>query len=163
MLRILRRFHRDQAGSTLIETAFVAPALIAMTLGGVEVSAMVARQTEMQSVAANGMEIILAAAPENDADVERTISELKEYLAEAGDLTVVETGAQIEAGQVSVYKRWRCGNNSTRQATEGCANASQTESAFLVIYMKDTYSPIWTNYGIGQNLTFEVKRSIQIG
>ncbi|WP_144094994.1 TadE/TadG family type IV pilus assembly protein [Croceicoccus sediminis] len=163
MLRTLRQFHRDTTGSTLIETAFVAPALIAMTLGGVEVSSMVARQTEMQSIAANGMEIILAAAPEDDADVARTISELKTYLASASDLTIVETGNQIEPGQISVYKRWRCGNNSDRQATEGCANASQTQSEFLVIYMKDTYSPIWTNYGIGDDMTFEVKRSIQIG
>lgn len=163
MLSIIRKFHRDQAGSTLIETAFVAPALIALTLGGVEVSSMVARQTEMQSVAANGMEIILAAAPENEADVERTVSELQAYLATASDLTLANTGDQIEPGQVSVYKRWRCGNNSARQAEEGCANESQTESAFLVIYMKDSYSPIWTNYGLGKDLTFEVKRSIQIG
>lgn len=162
MLSMINRFRRDCEGSTLIETAFIAPMLVAMTLSGVEISNIVARQTEMQSVAANTMEIILAAAPENDADTERTISEIEAYLAEASDLTLTDT-ATPAPGQIAVYKRWRCGNNSERQAIEGCANAAQTESEFIVIYMKDSYSPIWTNYGIGKDFTFEVKRSVQIG
>lgn len=162
-MRKLRSFIADAQGSMLIETAFIAPALVALTLGGVEVSSMVARQTELQTIAANGMEIILAAAPTDDAEGERTLNELKTYLAEESGLTLVNTGSQIAPGQVSVYRRWRCGNNSARQAEEGCANASQTLSTFVVIYMKQNYSPIWTNFGIGNDLTFEVKRSIQIG
>ena len=162
MHKLIDRFRRDTEGSTLIETAFIAPVLVAMTLSGVEVSSMISRQTELQTIAGHAMEIILASAPTSDAETDRTIKEASEYIANTSGLTLV-TGSSPNAGELAVYKRWRCGNNSERQATEGCANTAQTESVFIVIDMKDTYTPVWTNYGIGDNLTFHIKRSVQIG
>lgn len=159
----VRKFLGEDRGSTLIETAFIAPILVGMTLSGVEISSMVARQTELQGIAANGMEIILASAPSNEEEANQTVAEVKAYLAERSGLTASNAGPDIGMGEVSVYMRWRCGNNSARQATEGCANVSQTQSVFLVIYMRDSYSPVWTNYGVGNELDFDVKRSIQIG
>jgi len=161
MFQTINRFRKDTTGSTLIETAFVAPALILMTLGGVEISSIVARQTELQTIAANGMEIILAAAPADNTEVGQTINDVKTYMASSSGLTAVTTVPDM--GQVGVYRRWRCGNNSARQATEGCANTSQIQSEFLVIHLKEQYTPVWTNYGIGHAMTFDVKRSIQIG
>lgn len=161
MLKLLGRLRHDDSASTLIETAFIAPLLVTMTLGGVEISSIVAKQTEMQSIAANAMEIIFAAAPETDEDVTQTIADVKAYVASTSGLTA--TSAVPNAGEVGVYKRWRCGNNSERQSIKGCANVSQTESEFLVIHLKQTYSPVWTEFGLGKDLTFNVKRSVQIG
>lgn len=161
-MKRLVKFLREERGSVLIETALVAPVLVMMTLGGVEISSIVARQTELQSIAGNAMEIILVSAPQDDADVARTTDEAKTYIAQAAGLTPT-TGNKPASGQVSIYKRYRCGNNSARQATEGCANEAQTISTFLVIHLKDTYTPVWTNYGIGHAMTFEIKRSVQIG
>ncbi|AKM09990.1 TadE/TadG family type IV pilus assembly protein [Croceicoccus naphthovorans] len=162
-MKFLKRLCRDERASTLIETAFVAPVLVAMTLGGVEISSMVARQTELQTISANAMEIIMASAPTNQVEADQTMAEVKAYIAQRSGLTASNAGPEIGEGQATVYMRWRCGNNSERQAEKGCANEAQTESVFLVIYMRDSYSPVWTEYGIGSNFEYKVKRSVQIG
>lgn len=162
MRKFLRKISGDQSGSILIETAFIAPMLAAMCLGGVEISSMVARQLEMQTISSHAMDIILAAAPKSQEELTETIGEVDAYMVQASGLTSAN-GAAPTAGQVSVYRRWRCGNNSERQATSGCANAAQTESSFIVIYMKDEYTPVWNKYGLGDTLTFTVKRSVQVG
>lgn len=54
----LLRIVDDRSGSFAIETAFVAPALILMTLGIFEIGTIIARQHELQSVA-NESEIII--------------------------------------------------------------------------------------------------------
>lgn len=155
-------FVGEDRGSVLIETAFVAPALVALTLGGVEIGSMFARQTQLQQVASNAMEIVLTSAPKTEAEGATLINQVRNYAATASDLTPVTTSTPT-LGQVAVYKRYRCGNNSTRQATYGCSNESQTISTFIVIYMRDSYSPVWNEFGIGQEFTYDIKRTVQIG
>ena len=72
--------------SVLIETAFIAPALVGLTLGGVEVGAMYAKQTQLQQVASNAMEIILTAAPKTVTEGETTIAQVRAYAASATGL-----------------------------------------------------------------------------
>lgn len=162
ILRRVRHFLREDRASVLIETAFIAPALVGLTLGGVEVGAMYSTQTQLQQVASNAMEIVLTAAPKTEAEGATTISQVRAYAASATGLTPT-TSTTPTVGQVAVYKRYRCGNNSERQATYGCSNATQTISTFIVINMRKSYRPVWTNYGIGHTMTFNVKRSVQIG
>jgi len=50
--KLLARLARDERGAMLIETAFIAPVLILMSLGAFQVSQVVARQTELQEAAA---------------------------------------------------------------------------------------------------------------
>lgn len=161
-MNLLRRFCNEESGSTLIETAFVAPILVAITLGGVEAGSMFARQTQLQSIASNGMEIILTAAPRTEQEGAETLAQVKSYLAAESGLEIA-SGTAPELGQIAVYRRYRCGNNSQRQAENGCANESQKLSTFVVIYMRDSYDPVWANYGIGQSFTYAVKRTVQIG
>lgn len=162
LLRRVRHFLREDRASVLIETAFIAPALVGLTLGGVEVGAMYAKQTQLQQVASNAMEIILTAAPKTVTEGETTIAQVRAYAASATGLTPT-TSTTPTVGQVAVFKRYRCGNNSERQATYGCSNSTQTISTFIVIYMRQSYTPVWANYGIGQAMTFNVRRSVQIG
>ncbi|WP_066556314.1 TadE/TadG family type IV pilus assembly protein [Croceicoccus bisphenolivorans] len=156
------RFFEEDRASVLIETAFVAPALVGLTLGGVEAGAMYARQTQLQQIASNSMEIVLTSAPTTELEGAATLNQVRAYAAEASGLTAT-TSSEPAVGQVAVYKRYRCGNNSARQATYGCSNESQSISTFVVIYLRTSYSPVWTNYGIGQDFEFNVKRSVQIG
>ncbi|WP_164843904.1 TadE/TadG family type IV pilus assembly protein [Croceicoccus ponticola] len=160
--RLADTFLRDDGASTLIETAFVAPVLIAITLGGVEAGAMYARQTELQQVASNAMEIILTSAPKTEQEGAATIAQVKQYAAATSGLQVV-SGSTPAVGQIAVYKRYRCGNNSQRQAEYGCSNTSQSISTFVVVFMRENYSPVWRNFGIGEDLEFNVKRTVQIG
>ena len=57
ILSLFGRLRRDATGAMAIETAIVAPVLVLMAFGSFQVSSMVARQTELQSAAAE------AAAP----------------------------------------------------------------------------------------------------
>ena len=57
----IARIRRNEDGSMAIETAFVAPILLVLALGGFEVSSMVARQTELQSAAAEAAAVVRAA------------------------------------------------------------------------------------------------------
>lgn len=159
---IARRFFNEDKGSMLIETAFVAPLLVGLTLGGVEVGSMYARQTQLQQIASNSMEIILTAAPKTEAEGATTLAQVRTYAASASGLTAT-TSSEPTVGQVAVFKRYRCGNNSTRQATYGCSNTTQTISTFIVVYMRANYTPVWVNYGIGRTMEFNVRRSVQIG
>ncbi|HEX2794113.1 MAG TPA: TadE/TadG family type IV pilus assembly protein [Croceicoccus sp.] len=165
MISILRwgnRFVREDRASVLIETAFVAPVLVGLTLGGVELGAMYAKQTELQQVASNAMEIVLTAAPKTETEGAATIAQVRAYAASATGLTPT-TSTTPEVGQVAVFKRYRCGNNSERQATYGCSNTSQTISTFVIVYMRTNYRPVWVDYGVGHAMEFNVRRSVQIG
>ena len=64
-MRGFRTLLRDARGSMAIETAIVAPVLAMLSVGGFEVSAMVARQTELQSAASEAEGIALAASPDD--------------------------------------------------------------------------------------------------
>ncbi len=162
IVRWAHRFVREDRASVLIETAFVAPILVALTLGGVELGSMFAKQTELQQVASNAMEIVLTSAPKTESEGAATIAQVRAYAASYTGLTPT-TSSTPSVGQVAVFRRYRCGNNSERQATYGCSNTSQTISTFIIIYMRATYQPVWVNYGIGHAMTFNVRRSVQIG
>lgn len=158
----IRAFFRDSDGSVLIETAFIAPLLILMTLAGVEISSIIAKQTELQTLAANAQQIIISASPENETELVATIEDVKEYIVAESKLTFTSSDT-VTPGQVRVVRRYRCGNNSTRQATYGCANTAQTISSYVVIDMSTNYVPVWVNYGIGHEMTFKVRRAVQVG
>lgn len=158
----MRQFLRNARGSVLIETAFIAPILILMTLAGVEVSTMIARQTELQTLAGNAQQIIISASPKNETELVATIADVKTYIVNKSKLTFTSSDT-VAPGQVRVVRRYRCGNNSERQATNGCANASQSVSSYVVIDMATNYVPVWTNYGIGHAMTFRVRRAVQVG
>ena len=152
MMNALARFariRRDDRGSMAIETAFVAPVLLILALGGFEVSSMVARQTELQSAAAEAAAVVRAVAPTTSA--ERTT--VRDILASSTGLT---------AEQITVTEVYRCGT-ATAYVTNADSCGSGVEYTFIRVDLTDTYAPTWTKWGVGSGFTYNVSRTVQIG
>lgn len=165
MMQTLARFcriSRDDRGSMAIETAFVAPVLLMLALGGFEVSQMVSRQTELQSAAAEAAAVVRAAAPENLSERNTVRDIVATSLCGNSDPSVVEGAATCGTVSVSVSPVYRCGTSTTYTSTAGtCGTAA--EYSFIQVDIADSYVPIWVNYGIGSGFDYFVSRTVQIG
>jgi len=152
MMRRLARIARircNEDGSMAIETAFIAPILLILSLGGFEVSSMVARQTELQSAAAEAAAVVRAIVPETAA--QRTT---------VRDILVTSTGLTNE--QVTISEIYRCGVAQDYVTTvDSCG--SDTQYKFIKVDLTDTYAPVWTKFGVTSGFTYNVSRTVQIG
>ena len=81
-LRWLAALAVDQRGTTVIETALVAPVLVLMALGSYDISHMVARQHELQSGASDVEGIVLAVASGTSTNVQTIKSVLTSSLVQ---------------------------------------------------------------------------------
>jgi Flp pilus assembly protein TadG len=145
---LLRRLARDRRGAMAIETAIIAPVLIVLSVGGFEVSSMVARQSELQSAAAEAAAIVRAVPPE-DSSQRTTIR----------DVLKVSTG--LGNDDVSVVEIYRCGIATAYVTTNSCLPA-QAVSTYIRVSLSDTYTPTWTQFGVGGPVDYNVIRVVQI-
>ncbi len=144
------RMLRQETGTMTIETAFIAPVLIVMAIGGFEVSTMVARQTELQAAMAEAAAVARANLPET-AEERTTLRD------------IIKVSADLENSQVGVTPVWRCGTRTQYQTSEGgCTNGERT-TAYVRIVVSDTYQPLWTEFGLGTPVTYRLERTILIG
>ena len=146
LARHLERLIRDERGTMVIETAIVTPVLVLLSLGAYQVSTMVAKQSELDSAAAEGAAIALAAAP--DTSAKRTTLH---------DILVTSTG--LPSGNVTVTAAYRC-NAAAAYVTTPCSSG-QVQATYVKIYMTTTYTPTWTHWGIGSPITYRVTRYVQ--
>ncbi len=165
MMNALARMARirvDENGSMAIETAFVAPVLLVMALGGFEASSMVARQTELQSAAAEAAAVVRAVAPETASD-RATVRDIV-ATSLCGKTQPVITDGQATCGSVTVDVDpvYRCGT-ATAYVTAAGSCGSAVEYQFIKIDLTDTYSPIWAEWGVGSAVTYDVNRTVQVG
>ena len=152
MMRALARQFRlpaDERGTMAVETAFIAPVLLVLALGGFEVSTMVARQTELQSAAAEAASVVRATAPKTAAERE-TIR----------DILMVSTG--LEEEDVAVTPVYRCGT-SEDYVTVADSCGAEVEYRFIRVDLADRYDPIWTTFGVDEGFDFNVSRTVQVG
>ena len=140
---------RDTTASMAIETALVTPVLVIMALGGFEASGMVARQSELQSAAAEAVAISLAVPPETDEDV----NAIRDVIKFSTDLTNDE---------VLVTRIKRCGTDENYIAFAESCDLEVHASTFLYIAIDDIYTPPWVGFGIGDTITYRVRRTVQI-
>lgn len=165
---LLRQLRDDSAGSALIETAFVAPFLILMSLGGVEVANMVKRQHELQNAASKAAEIMMAAHPENEAALTTVMQQLAAAIEDDTGLKTTAIGANVEPDETKndvgyVMTRYRCGNaKNFKKADTGCTDSPNAER-FVVFLLRDKYTPVWNEFGLGEALQYRVEKSVQIG
>ena len=138
---------RDQRGTMVIETAIVAPVLVLMSLGAFQVSTVVARQSELDSAAAEGAAIALASPPNTTAK----LTTLKQVI-------MASTG--LATANVTVTAAYRC-NSSTVYVTASATCTSGVISNFVKIYLTDTYTPKWVHFGIGSPITYRVTRYVE--
>ncbi len=145
---LLAALQRDTRGAMLIETAIVAPVLVLMSLGAFQVSTMVARQSELQSAVAEASAIALAVAPDTTA---------KRATVKA----VIMASSGLASGHVTVSNTFRCGTTSTYQNSQTCSGSNKL-STYVKIDLTDTYTPIWTEFGVGRPMNYNVTRYVMI-
>jgi Flp pilus assembly protein TadG len=148
-LRSILALGRDTRGTMAVETAIVVPVLALMSLGSFEVSGMVARQTELQTAASEAAQLVLASAP-TTAEQRSTVKQ------------IIRASTGLSASQVTLTQKYRCGATASLQTTVTCANATDKLSTYLEIYMTQTYTPTWTEFGVGHPMTYRVTRRVMI-
>jgi Flp pilus assembly protein TadG len=146
---IATRLRRDRRGTAVIETAIVAPVLLCLALGGYDVSRMVARQHELQAGAADAEQIVMAAASGTATDA----NTMKAVLANT-------RGIPNDDSHILVQKMYRCGTSGSLSATV-CSSGSW-QSTYVQVTFLDTYTPMWTDFGVGSPLNYQVQRLVQI-
>ncbi len=148
-LRWLAALAVDQRGTTVIETALVAPVLVLMALGSYDISHMVARQHELQSGASDVEGIVLAVASGTSTNVQTIKSVLTSSLG-------------LTDEQVTVVKVYRCGVTTTLVTVGSACEVGSVVSTYVRVTLTDTYSPTWREFGVGNNLDYRVVRTVQI-
>ena len=152
MMRILTQLCGDQRGTMVIETAIVTPVLVLMSLGAYQVSALVARQSELDSAAAEGAAIAIASPPTDAA--KRTT--LQQVIA----TSLTPAAPAVNNVTVTVSAAYRC-NSAIAYVTDSTTCASGVISNFVKIYITDTYTPTWVQYGIGSAISFNTTRYVE--
>lgn len=146
---LLARLRRSIAGSVVVETAIVAPVLVLLALGTFDISRMIGRQSDLQAGATEVQSIVLAVANGTATDVNTIQSVLMSTLS-------------LPSNKVAVVKMFRCGNNSTLVAASSSCNSNAVISTYVQVTLTDTYTPMWTNFGVGQPMNYRVQRTVQI-
>jgi Flp pilus assembly protein TadG len=129
-----------------IETAFVAPVLVLMSLGAFQISSIMARQAELQTAMDEAQAIALATDPDT-VEERATLQQ------------VIMASTDLPAENVTVTEAYRCGGTATYLASNTCATGSLV-SRYVRIEVTATYTPIWTEYGVGEALIYNQARYV---
>lgn len=145
----LKRLRVSEAGVTAIETALIMPPLLVMSISSFDVSKMIARQSELQKAANEASDIALAVIPDNDS--KRTVVK---------NIIMASTG--LTTDKVTVSAVYRCGTATTFVTAQTSCTTGTTYSTYVRVVLTDTYTPVWTNFGIGGTLNYSVTRQVQV-
>ena len=146
---LLARLRHSIAGSVVVETAIVAPVLVLLALGTFDISRMIGRQSDLQAGATEVQSIVLAVANGTATDVNTIQSVLMSTLS-------------LPSNKVTVVKMFRCGTNSALVAASSSCNSNAVISTYVQVTLTDTYTPMWTNFGVGRPMNYRVQRTVQI-
>lgn len=147
--RLLRQLRRDQRGTMAIETALVAPVLLALSMGGYEASRIFARQTELQTAVAEAGDVAIAIKV--DTALER--SKLRDRIKASTKLTDAE---------VTISNSYRCGAEANIVTSASSCSGSQVITTYLDIRVTDTLNPMWSQLGFGDVVNFNVHRLVLV-
>ncbi len=143
------KIRRNEEGSVVVETAIVLPVLVLMALGGFEASQIIARENELQSAVAEAAAIVLASLPEDQDDLD----ELE---------LIIEASTGLAADKVRLQKRYRCNADASLTLDVTDCPTGAVISEFVHLNVLDGYRPIWTEFGIGGTVSYDIIRRIQI-
>lgn len=147
-MRFVRHLAGETRGAVVIETAFAVPILAILMLGAFDVSKMVARQMELQEVAAEISAGSMAKVPD---DAQLLL--LKQ---------MAQTSGRLQAGQVTLVRKIKCGIDTTQYADGYTCPVGAEKSTLIAITLTTNYTPVWTSFGVGRPATLTVKRSVQV-
>ncbi|MEY4269940.1 MAG: hypothetical protein RLZZ58_1156 [Pseudomonadota bacterium] len=144
----LSRLRHDRRGAVIIETALITPLLLIMSIGAYDVSRLVARQTELQEVAAEVSAIAMAQVAED-----RDLDQLQ---------AIAVAASGVDDDNVSIVENVKCGTDDDLEvAGYECAEGEET-STMLVIEIDATYVPYYSNFGVKHNIELNITRSVQV-
>ena len=148
----IKMLARCESGSMAVETAIVAPVLAVLALGGYQVSAMVARQSELDSAMAEAAAVVRTSPPA-DAAARETIRGIVQ--------TSIDPKGTNPNDAVVISEIYRCGTNAYAAVKPTCATGVAL-SAYINLVITDKYVPIWTSFGVAGPVNFRVDRKIQV-
>ncbi|WP_324474829.1 TadE/TadG family type IV pilus assembly protein [Novosphingobium sp.] len=131
----------------VIETAIVAPVLVLLSLGAFQVSTIIARQSELQSAAAEAAAIALAAAPDT-------------FARRVTVKGVIQASTGLAADKVIVSEVFRCDSQTGYVSNANSCNSGNVRSRFIRVQLLDTYTPTWTRFGVGSAINFNEVRNV---
>lgn len=149
MINLLHRLLRDERGTALIETAIVAPTLILMSVGGFQVSQVVARQNELNAGADEATAMVQAGW--QDSTDQRTAL-----------TSAIQASLRLNANQVAIVSKYRCGTSDNYVDDKTTCASGEIVATFLRITLTDQYTPAWTSFGVGSPVNFTVQRTVQV-
>lgn len=145
------RLTGDERGAMAVETALVAPVLILLALGTYDVSNLVSRQQDLQSAASEATQVVLAAA--NGSGVNSTELE-----------TILEASLSLDEDQLEIKQRFRCDAAADLiEASETCDPTKPIYQYVRLDLKNYSYTPLWTNFGVGDTVNYNVVRTVQVG
>lgn len=153
--RFLSRLRSDENGAMLVETALVTPVLVLMSLGAFQVSGIVARQTELESAAAEASAIALASKPDT-LDERATLAAV---ISASTGLPTANGGTDSSARGVSVSEAYRCSSDSDLVSDPADCTTGHL-SSYVTITLNDTYTPPWAHFGVGSPINYQVTRQV---
>lgn len=147
---ILRRLRSDTTGSVVVETAFVAPVLVVLGLGAYDISRIIARQSELQAGSTDVEGIVLAVSGSTATDV-NTIKQ------------VLQSSLNLSANNITVTKVYRCNTSDTLTTSNAsCGGTSDVLSTYVQVTITDSYSPVWTKFGVGSPFSYSLTKTVQV-
>lgn len=149
MRKFLAKLARDTRGTMVIETAIVAPVLIVLVVGVFDMGMAISRQQELQSAASEAESIALAAA----SGAETNIDTIKGIIA---------SSMSLQSNQVSVSRFYRCNANESTVSKPTSCEESAIVSSYIRIDLRDSYDPIYSQFGIGSKIDYAVRRTVQL-
>ncbi|MDF8331863.1 TadE/TadG family type IV pilus assembly protein [Novosphingobium cyanobacteriorum] len=149
LTRLVGTLRAAREGAVVIEFALLAPMVVLMGLGAVDVSRIVARQAQLQAAVAEAGQIVLASTPDNDTK----INAIK---------TVIANTTGIPTGSITIITVYRCGVDTTFVSLPGYCPVTGEIGKYLQVSVTDTYAPYWTALGVGKPFTMKIKRQIQL-
>lgn len=145
----LARLRDDCRGLAVVETALVAPVLVLMGVGTYQVSTVVARQHELQAGADQAMAVAVGGFTNEDAQV----TALKD---------VLRRSANVSADKITLTRMYRCGEAANYVSNKSSCAEDDIVAGYLKLHIQDTYTPIWSSYGVGAPIKLSVKRMVQV-
>lgn len=149
---MMRRFLaclRDVRGAVVVETALVAPVLALMSIGAFQVSQAVARQHELQTGADDAASMALAGWKHDTGDI-------------AAVKAVIQRTLSLSDSQVTVVRKFRCGTDTSLVDDRTMCAQGSIVTSYIQIRLTDTYRPLWTDFGVGSDIAYDVQRMVVV-
>ena len=75
---------------------------------------------------------------------------------------IIEKSTGLAADTVKLELQYRCDTEANLVDDPTSCGTNSVVSEFIIITMQDSYTPTWTDFGIGSAIRFNVSRRVQI-